>query len=119
MCPYIHAPAVHTEVKRKKELHQMIPVERVVVLMAAVATAVKRNVKDPEEIAAVYRELAVLQGSNYTPEGGHVRKGADLTALPVVIDVGDHITDSAREAKLQRQYKETISKKPWEQVEAD
>lgn len=56
-----------TEVKRKKELNQMIPVERVVIMMAAVATAVKRNVKDPDQVAAVYRELDMLHSSDRVP----------------------------------------------------
>lgn len=56
-----------TEIKRKKDLGQMIPVERVVILMAAVANAVKRNVKDPEAIAAVQRELAMLHYGNEVP----------------------------------------------------
>lgn len=56
-----------TEVKRKKELNQMVPVERVVALMAAVAEAVKRHVKSPEEIQAVYREFAQLHGTNTIP----------------------------------------------------
>lgn len=55
-----------TEVKRKKELHQMVPIERVVALMAAVATAVKRNVKNPIEIQAVYRELELMRTTNGT-----------------------------------------------------
>lgn len=58
-----------TEIKRKRELNQMIPVERVVVLMAAVGEAVKRNVTDPAQIAAVYRELALLHGSDNTGNG--------------------------------------------------
>lgn len=56
-----------TEVKRKKELNQMIPVERVIIMMAAVATAVKRNVKDPDQVAAVYRELEMLHSSDRVP----------------------------------------------------
>lgn len=56
-----------TEVKRKKELNQMVPIERVVILMAAVGQAVKRHVTDPAQIDAVYRELAVLHGSNQVP----------------------------------------------------
>src|SRR5262249_17541273 len=45
-----------TEVKRKKELHQMIPVERVIVLMGELGRIVKRNVTNLDEIQAVYRE---------------------------------------------------------------
>lgn len=67
-----------TEIKRKKELHQMVPVERVVVLMAAVGMAVKRNVSDPAEVAAVYQELAMLQGSDVTLEGERPRMAPDV-----------------------------------------
>lgn len=56
-----------TEIKRKKELNQMVPIERVVILMAALGAAVKRNVKDPNEVAAVYRELAMLHGTDNVP----------------------------------------------------
>lgn len=65
-----------TEVKRKKELHQMVPVERVMILIAAVGMAVKRHVTNPTEIQAVYNELATLHG-----DGGKRRAG------PEVIDV--------------------------------
>lgn len=62
-----------TEVKRKKDLGQMLPVERVVALMAAVAHAVKAHVTNPAEIQAVYRELARLHGlpvtSGNLPQG--------------------------------------------------
>lgn len=70
-----------TEVKRKKELNQMVPVERVVILMAAVGTAVKRNVSNPDEIAAVYKELAMLHGSDRVPGSSELRVG------PEVVDV--------------------------------
>ncbi len=56
-----------TEVKRKKELNQMVPIERVVILMAAVGQAVKRHVTDPAQIQAVYNELAILHGTNSAP----------------------------------------------------
>ena len=72
-----------TEIKRKKELNQMVPVERVVILMAALGTAVKRHVKDPEQIAAVYRELAVLHGADHTPDGKQVK-----LVGPEVVDIG-------------------------------
>lgn len=55
-----------TEVKRKKELHQMVPIERIIILMAAVGSAVKRNVSNPDEIVAVHRELAMLVGTDQT-----------------------------------------------------
>ncbi len=53
-----------TEIKRKKELNQMVPIERVVAFMGAVGMAVKRNVKNPAEIEAVSRELAMLFATN-------------------------------------------------------
>lgn len=56
-----------TDIKRRKELNQMVPVERVVALMAAVGMAVKRNVKDPAEIEAVYRDLALLHTGERSP----------------------------------------------------
>lgn len=70
-----------TEIKRKKELNQMVPIERVVILMAAVGNAVKRNVSNPNEIAAVYRELAMLHGTDKVPGTGAERVG------PEIIDV--------------------------------
>lgn len=71
-----------TEIKRKKELNQMIPVERVIVLMAAVATAVKRNVTDPEQIRAVQRELEFLHFSNRVPGDKNMKRVG-----PEVIDI--------------------------------
>jgi hypothetical protein len=68
-----------TEVKRRKELNMMVPIERVVILMASVARAVKRNVTSPAEIDAVMRELASLHGSNNTSHGPK--------AMPEVIDI--------------------------------
>lgn len=56
-----------TDVKRKKELNQMVPIERVVILMAAVGEAVKRHVSNPAEIEAVYRDLATLHGTDTVP----------------------------------------------------
>lgn len=70
-----------TEVKRKKELNQMVPIERVVILMAAVANAVKRHVSNPSEIQAVYRELAMLHGTDKVHDKKVERVG------PEVIDV--------------------------------
>lgn len=74
-----------TEIKRKKELNQMIPVERVVILMALVGTAVKRHVKDPDEVEAVRNEISMLIGSNEIPATGASRVGSD------VIDVGQSV----------------------------
>lgn len=70
-----------TEVKRKKELNQMVPIERVIVLMAAVGEAVKRNVTDPLQIEAVYKELTLLHSSNRTPNGDRKK------FAPTIIDV--------------------------------
>lgn len=61
---------VDTEVKRKKELAQMVPVERVLVMVSAIADAVKRNVGNPNEVAAVHRELQMLIGTNQVPGRG-------------------------------------------------
>ncbi len=78
---------VDTEVKRKKELNQMVPIERIMVLMSAVAMAVKRNVTNPAEIDAVQREMAMLLGSNSTSaSNNHVRIG------PEVIDVTNRVS---------------------------
>jgi hypothetical protein len=71
-----------TEIKRKRELNQMVPIERIVILMAAVASAVKRNVTNPDEIARVHAELATLLGTNKT--GG---KDPKDRVGPEVIDV--------------------------------
>lgn len=74
-----------TETKRKRELNQMVPVERVIILMAAVGEAVKRHVKDPAQIQAVYRELAELHGGDNVPDSRGVNA---LTRVgPEVIDV--------------------------------
>lgn len=70
-----------TEVKRKKELNQMVPIERVVILMAAVGNAVKRHVSNPAEIQAVYRELAMLHGTDKVADKKVQRVG------PEIIDV--------------------------------
>lgn len=70
-----------TEVKRKKELNQMVPIERVVILMAAVGNAVKRHVSNPAEIQAVYRELAMLHGTDKVEAKKVQRVG------PEIIDV--------------------------------
>lgn len=55
---------VDTEVKRKKELHQMIPVERVMILVAALSNIVKRNVTNPVEVQAIQREFASLYANH-------------------------------------------------------
>ena len=75
-----------TEVKRKKELNQMVPIERVMALMAAVATAVKRNVTNPAEIQVVYREIEVMRtGSSTIADSGISRVG------PEVIEVSPNV----------------------------
>lgn len=71
-----------TEVKRQKELNQMIPVERVVILMAAMGAAVKRHVKDPEEIRAVLGEISNMYRSNRSTSGGaHERVDNDFDGI--------------------------------------
>lgn len=72
-----------TEIKRKKELNQMVPLDRVVILMAAVATAVKRHVKDPIAIQAVYDELHRLHYGNKTMDGSTIRSGAIIDVSPI------------------------------------
>jgi len=67
-----------TEVKRKKELNQMVPIERVVILMAAVGNAVKRHVSNPDEIQAVYRELAMLHGTDKVADKKVERVGPEI-----------------------------------------
>lgn len=82
-----------TDIKRKKELHLMVPIERVIILMAATATAVKRHVTNQAEINAVIRELTMLHGTNTIPGSGLERVG------PEVIDVGLSVR-GAREKRL-------------------
>lgn len=85
-----------TEIKRKRELNQMVPIERIVILMAAVAAAVKRNVTNPDEIAKVHNELAVLLGTNKTAKDPQRQRVG-----PEVIDVSPHTrgTKGGRSAK--------------------
>lgn len=70
-----------TEVKRKKELSQMVPIERVTILMAAVGQAVKRHVTNPLEIEAVHRDILMLYGNKGTPEGGKAKVAPDVIAI--------------------------------------
>lgn len=51
-----------TETKRKKDLGMMIPIERVVALMAAVGHSVKARVSNTEEVQAVFRDLTRMHG---------------------------------------------------------
>lgn len=76
-----------TEVKRKKDLHQMIPIERVTILMGAVGDAVKRNVTNPDEIAAVYRDIALLYGGNTTASNAE-RVGPEVIDIPSTTNRG-------------------------------
>lgn len=71
---------VDTEVKRKKELHQMIPVERVMILVAALSNIVKRNVTNPAEVQAIQREFASLYANHSSRIAG-----------PEVIDVAPNM----------------------------
>lgn len=72
---------VDTEVKRKKELNQMIPIERVTILVGAVGDAVKRNVTNPAEIEKVYREIAMLYGAP-TVHRDTERVGPEVIDIP-------------------------------------
>jgi hypothetical protein len=73
-----------TEVKRKKELNQMVPIERIMILMSAVGMAVKRNVTNADEVQKVHAELALLIGSNATPGDRGLKV---MRVGPEVIDV--------------------------------
>lgn len=89
-----------TEVKRKKELNQMVPIERVVILMAAVGNAVKRNVSNPNEIAAVYRELAMLHGSDRVPGSPEQsRVGPEAIVIDVEAEPGRQKRNAAERKK--------------------
>lgn len=73
------------EVKRRKEMNLMVPIERVVVLMAAVGQAVKRNVTNPLQIQAVQHELKLIytgSGTAHRPTGK-----AKMRLAPQIIDV--------------------------------
>lgn len=61
-----------TEVKRKKDLGMMIPIERVMALMAAVGHSVKARVTNVEEVQAVFRDLARLHGSPSPEVAGYI-----------------------------------------------
>lgn len=82
-----------TDIKRQKDLNLMVPVERVVILMAAVATAVKRHVTNPGEIQAVYNELAMLHGTDQVPG-----KTSEERFGPEVIDVGKSVRQKRLDA---------------------
>lgn len=92
-----------TEVKRKKELHQMVPVERVMILVAAVVEAVKRNVSNPQEIEAIKHEVALLVATDTVPgKHGETRLG------PEVVDVTPRAGKGKTRKALQREQKGTI-----------
>lgn len=86
---------VDTEVKRKKELSQMVPIERVTLLVGAVSDAVKRHVLDPDMLGRIQREIAMLYGGN-TDGHGIPRVG------PEVLDVtpGGRSEPAIRRRKL-------------------
>jgi len=70
-----------TEVRRKRELNQMIPVERVIVLMTAVGDAIKRCVTNPDEVVKVQREINRLVMSDHTVDN-QPRLDVDYKVLP-------------------------------------
>lgn len=94
-----------TEVKRKKELNQMVPIERVTILMGAVGEAIKRNVSDPAEVAKVYSELAHLYGGNRTAAHTHDRVGPEVIDIPSETNRG--IGGGASRPALRRKRKAT------------
>lgn len=59
---------VSTEIQRRKDLNLMIPVERVMALMAAVSDTIKRYVNDREILGQIQREIRQLM----TTTGGRV-----------------------------------------------
>lgn len=98
-----------TEIKRKKELNMMVPIERVVILMAAVAHAVKRNVRDPEEIKAVLNELSTLHSTDRVPGNGMQRVGPEVVDVsPATLGVKG---GRSREAKRRKRNKERDAEK--------
>lgn len=77
------------EIKRKKELNQMVPVERVIILMVALADTVKRCVSKPEEIMKVQSEFARIVRSDTSLDGKTVKMGVGVSVVgSEVIDVG-------------------------------
>lgn len=75
-----------TEIKRRKELQLMVPIERVLVLMGAVATAVKRHVTNPAEIQAVYEELETFRtGSAVIDHPNIPRRSDSVSNLPSAV----------------------------------
>lgn len=98
-----------TEVKRKKELNQMVPVERVVILMAAVGAAVRRNVKDPAQVDAVYRELAILHQGHHAPGSGQSLVPANVINVgPESRGIGGGTTKRAQQRRKLRERKEAV-----------
>lgn len=90
-----------TEVKRKKELNQLIPVERVIVLMMAVGDTVKRCVSNPTEIQKVQQEFAKLIGSGVT-DHGTPRVSADI------IDIAPDPSPKPKSNKRKQETVETV-----------
>ncbi len=60
---------VDTEVRRQKELNLMIPVDRVMVLMASVGDIIKRHVQDPIMLAKIKREMGMLMHATAGQKG--------------------------------------------------
>lgn len=76
---------VETEVRRKKELNLMIPVDRVMMLMAEISNVIKRHVRDPIVLKQLRREMGALLNAN------------PGTRPSVQIQQGDVITIEAEE----------------------
>lgn len=55
---------VETEIRRKKELNLMIPVDRIMLLMASIADVIKRHVQDPGTLKKIQREMGQLLNAN-------------------------------------------------------
>lgn len=61
---------VDTEVRKQKDLNLMIPVDRVMVLMASVGDIIKRHVQDQETLAKIKREMGMLMNATAGQKGG-------------------------------------------------
>lgn len=80
-----------TETKRKKDLGMMIPIERVVALMAAVGHSVKARVSNVEEVQAVFRDLTRLHG------GPQLELAATIDIPPATLPDDDSLIDEIDE----------------------
>ncbi len=64
-----------TEIKRKKDLGMMIPIDRVVALMVAVGHSVKARVSNIEEVEKVFGDIARLHGMGQPAGDGIIDVG--------------------------------------------